>query len=240
MTQAFTRRAAVLGVVGLATSMRGAPAQAAAKSALLQRTPNMDLGPFYPVVKPGDQDRDLTRVKGRNGRASGQVLLLTGQVRTKEGRPIPGAVLEIWQADAHGRYGHPSEDTKLATGNLDPFFQHYARQTTDADGRYSFLTVHPAAYPGGMGPNGVIMRAPHIHFDVTGKRQRTVTAMYLPGTDAKLLAQDPVLHRDLYVGVMPGVKLEEEMKAVLGKISDKAPGLETGAKLCTWDIVLSG
>lgn len=240
MGHLFTRRAAVLGVVGFATTVQSAPALTSPKPALLERTPNMDLGPFYPVVKPGDQDRDLTRVKGRNGRASGQVLLLTGQVRTKEGRPIAGALLEIWQADANGRYGHPSEDTKLATGKLDPFFQHYGRQTTDADGRYSFLTVHPAAYPGGMGPDGVIMRAPHIHFDVTGKRQRTVTAMYLPGTSAKILEQDPVLHRDLYVGVMPGLKLEEEMKAVLGKITDKAPGMEPGAKLCTWDIVLSG
>jgi protocatechuate 3,4-dioxygenase, beta subunit len=230
-----TRRGLIIGAgaVVLGGSAGAQPARRAT-------TPNMDIGPYYPVVKPSDQDRDLTRIKGRNGRAKGQMMVLTGRVINQSGAPIPGAALEIWQCDANGRYGHPSEETKYATGQVDPFFQHFARQTADADGRYSFLTIVPPAYPGGEGPAGVFMRAPHIHFDVTGRRQRRVTQMYLPGTDAKLLKQDFVLYDGLHSGFVPNFDLGKEMAPVLGKISDGGPGVEPGAKLCIWDIVLEG
>ena len=230
-----TRRGMIIGAGAAALA-----GSAGAQTALRAPTPNMDIGPYYPVVKPGDQDRDLTRVKGRNGRAKGQLILLTGRVINQSGAPIAGATLEIWQCDANGRYGHPSEETKYATGQVDPFFQHYARQTADAEGRYSFLTILPPAYPGGEGPAGVFMRAPHIHFDVTGRRQRRVTQMYLPGTDPKLLKQDFVLYDDLHADFVPNFDLAKEMAPVLGKISDGGSGVEAGAKLCTWDIVLEG
>jgi protocatechuate 3,4-dioxygenase, beta subunit len=230
-----TRRGLIIGAGAAALA-----GSAGAQPALRQPTPNMDIGPYYPVVKPGDQDRDLTRVKGRSGRAKGQVILLTGRVINQSGAPIAGAALEIWQCDANGRYGHPSEETRYATGQVDPFFQHFARQTSDAEGRYSFLTILPPAYPGGEGPAGVFMRAPHIHFDVTGRRQRRVTQMYLPGTDPKLLKQDFVLYDDLHALYMPGFDLAKEMAPVLGMLSDGGAGVEPGAKVCTWDIVLEG
>jgi protocatechuate 3,4-dioxygenase beta subunit len=230
-----TRRGLIIGAGAIAFT-----GTALAQTAPLATTPTMDLGPYYPVVKPGDKDRDLTRVKGRKGRAKGQVMLLTGRVINKAGSPIANAAIEIWQCDANGRYGHPSEDPAYATGEIDPFFQHYAQQKTDADGRYSFLTIAPPPYPGGMGPDGPMMRSPHIHFDVAGKRQRRVTAMYLPGTDPKILKDDFVLRGDLYENAIKDFNLEKEMAPVLGRISDAGPGLEAGAKLCTWDIVLEG
>jgi protocatechuate 3,4-dioxygenase, beta subunit len=232
-----TRRGLIIGAG--AAALAGVSV-AHAQDTKLPTTPGADLGPYYPVVKPGDQDRDLTRVKGRKGRAKGQIILLTGRVLKPDGSPIANAAIEIWQCDANGRYAHPSEDTQFTPGEVDPFFQHFAKQKTDADGRYSFLTIASPAYPGGNGPNGPFLRAPHIHFDVASKVQRRVTQMYLPGTDPKVLKDDFVLHGDLYAHAIKDFDLEKEMAPVLGRISDTGPGLESGAKLCTWDIVLNG
>jgi protocatechuate 3,4-dioxygenase beta subunit len=78
----------------------------------LKRTPGQVLGPFYPVTKPIDQDADLVMVQGKPGRAQGQVIHVTGRVVTAEGKPVQGARLEIWQANTHGRYAHPSHQAR--------------------------------------------------------------------------------------------------------------------------------
>jgi len=125
------------------------------------RTPEQILGPFYPL-KTLDQHADLTRVPGRPGRAEGLVLNVSGRVLNLKGEPVRNAKVEIWQANARGRYTHPS-DTNSAP--LDPNFEGSATLATDDDGRYRFKTIKPSGYP--AGPNR--MRPAHIHFQVSGR-----------------------------------------------------------------------
>ena len=139
-----------------------------------RRTPTQVLGPFYPVVKPADRDADLTRIAGKSGRAAGEVIELGGRVINRHGRPVAGARIEIWQANTHGRYTHPSDRNPAP---LDPNFEGFAVLTTDAEGRYRFTSIKPGAYPEDSGA----MRAPHIHFDILGATNRTVTQMYFAG-----------------------------------------------------------
>ena len=129
-----------------------------------QRTPDQILGPFYPLT-PLPQDADLTRVAGRPGRAQGQVLNVMGRVLNLKGEPVRNAKVEIWQANAHGRYTHPSDHNPAP---LDPNFEGGATLSSDLDGRYRFMTIKPAAYP--AGPNR--MRPAHIHFQVSGRQDR--------------------------------------------------------------------
>src|SRR4051812_5289364 len=109
-----TRRGLIIG--GAAAMASGAATGAFGQAKRLDTTPTMDLGPYYPVIKPVDKDSDLTRVAGRKGRAKGQVMMLSGRVLNRDGAPIANAALEIWQCDANGRYAHPSEDTRDAKG----------------------------------------------------------------------------------------------------------------------------
>ena len=163
----------------------------ASAATVLQSTQPLTMGPFYPLTKPADHDADLTRVRGRSARALGQVIEVAGRVFDVRGNPVPHATIEIWQANAAGRYFHPSDRNAAP---LDPNFQGYAQIRTNADGRYRFVTVKPGAYPGGR--RG--MRTPHIHFQVDGRFNRLVTQMFFPGeplnaTDAVFLeAVSPV------------------------------------------------
>ena len=150
----------------------------------LLRTPDQILGPFYPL-KPLGQNVDLTRVPGRPGRAEGQVLNVMGRVLNLKGEPVRNAQLEIWQANAHGRYTHPSDHNPAP---LDPNFEGSSTLITDDDGRYRFKTIKPAAYP--AGPN--MMRPAHIHFQVSGRQDRLVTQMYFAGDPYN--AADPFLN----------------------------------------------
>src|ERR1700720_2501266 len=155
------RMSAILGVTSV-VSTKFAFAQAA-----LQRTPGQILGPFYPV-KPFDQNADLTKVPGRPGRAEGQILNVMGRVLNLKGVPVRNSKVEVWQANAHGRYTHPG-DTNPAP--LDPNFEGSAILTADYDGQYRFKTIKPAAYP--VSPS--IIRPAHIHFKVSGRQDRLVT-----------------------------------------------------------------
>ncbi|WP_270935801.1 protocatechuate 3,4-dioxygenase [Falsiroseomonas oryzae] len=115
------------------------------------RTPAQMEGPYYPRAIPADADADLLRVAGQPAAARGIPLLLTGLVRGPDGAALPGARIEIWQADAAGIYLHP-RDPRLA--ERDAGFQGYGRAVADGDGRYAFRTIRPGLYPG---------RTPHIH-----------------------------------------------------------------------------
>lgn len=164
------------------------PAFAQSASDRREPTPNEITGPFYPLTKPADTDADLTMVAGRAGRAAGQIIELSGRIMDLAGRPVAGARLEIWQANAAGRYAHPSDDNNAP---LDPNFQGYALLTTDAAGGYRIVTVKPGAYPGGR--RG--LRTPHIHFDLSGRVDRLVAQMYFP--DEPLNATDALLRANI-------------------------------------------
>ena len=142
----------------------------AAWAASLAPTPEQTLGPFYPSVLPEDRDADLVVVKGRDGRAQGTVLHLSGHVRDTNGDPVADALVEIWQADTYGRYLLPKDG---APGQRDPNFQGYGQARTDATGAYRFRTIRPVPYES---------RPPHIHVQVTHRRYRPlVTQMYVVG-----------------------------------------------------------
>lgn len=141
---------------------------------VLRETADLITGPFYPRVKPRDRDADLTRVRGHHQPAAGQVVQLGGRVTNVKGEPVRSARIEIWQANTHGRYAHPSDpNTQLS---LDPDFQGYALLRTDNEGRYRFRTIKPGPYPTARGD----MRAPHIHFEVEGQIDRKVTQIFFP------------------------------------------------------------
>ena len=128
-------------------------------------------------------DNDLTR----HGKAIGEKMVLSGRVLDTDGRPVRRSLVELWQANAAGRYEHPG-DTHDAP--LDPGFHGIGRTFTDDAGAYRFLTIVPGAYPW---PNHAFAWRPrHIHFSLLGNApvQRLVTQMYFPGDP--LLALDPI------------------------------------------------
>ena len=131
---------------------------------------------------------------------------------------MKGARVELWQANTHGRYTHPS-DTNPAP--LDPNFEGFAIQDTDAEGRYRFKTIKPGAYPA----TANWMRPPHLHFEVTGKINRMITQMYFPGealNDKDLLLQNIRLNRD----------------GVIAKVLPPTSDVESDSLIVVWDIVL--
>ena len=205
------KMSAITGVASV-VSTRFALAKAA-----LARTPEQILGPFYPL-KPLDQNADLTKVPGRPRRAEGQVLTVMGRVLNLKGEPIRNAKVEIWQANARGRYTHPS-DTNPAP--LDPNFEGAAMLTADSDGRYRFKTIKPAAYP--VGPHR--MRPAHIHFQVSGQQDRLVTQMYFEG--------DPNNDTD------PFLRTAGRTELLVTKLMPPTPEMEPQSKLVVFDIVLN-
>jgi protocatechuate 3,4-dioxygenase beta subunit len=175
------------------------------------------MGPFYPVAKPVDQDADLTVIQGKPGKAQGQVIYVKGHVMDLEGQPIPGALVEIWQANTFGRYTHPNDKN---TAPLDPNFEGYGQLVTDEKGRYKFKTIKPAPYPASAG----WIRPPHIHFQVTTKANRFVTQMYFAGEP--LNAKDPLL----------GSASNKE--TLITRLTAPTPDLEPDTLVAAWDLVL--
>ena len=153
-------------------------------------TAESPMGPFFPLSMPDDIDADLTMLKGHSRRASGQVIEVTGRVLDQKGSPIAGARLDLWQANAAGRYAHPADP---ATAALDPDFQGFASIVSDAKGDWRVVTVKPAGYDSPIGH-----RPPHIHFDVRGKSHRNVAQLYFP-EDAEGNAKD-TLYKALGAG----------------------------------------
>jgi protocatechuate 3,4-dioxygenase beta subunit len=122
-----------------------------------------------------------------SGEAQGQRIVVHGQVRDADGRAVRDQLVEVWQANAAGRYLHKWDRHDAP---LDPHFTGLGRTLTDGEGRYRFVTVKPGAYPWGNHANA--WRPAHIHFSLFGRAftQRLVTQMYFP--DDPLFAYDPI------------------------------------------------
>jgi protocatechuate 3,4-dioxygenase beta subunit len=175
-----------------------------------------------PRLMPGDND--LARLApGRI--ALGQLIQVSGRVTDEEGRPVRGAVVELWQANAAGRYFNPL-DTRDAP--LDPDFVGNGRTRTDEEGRYAFFTIKPGAYP--VPDSGCWWRPPHIHMSLLGPAclSRLVTQMYFPG--------DPLNAHDRLLNAVP----DAAARAAL--VSRQVPPAEVPGEWLafTHDLVLRG
>ena len=150
-------------------------------------TPTETTGPQFGSDRVGALDHDLTRQ--HDGEPVGQRIIVTGRVVDAAGHPITGSLVEVWQANASGRYRHERDRWP---GTIDPNFTGGGRVVTDDDGRYQFVTIRPGAYPWGNHANA--WRPAHIHFSLFGRsfEQRLVTQMYFP--DDPLFFQDPILN----------------------------------------------
>ena len=203
-----TRRQLLAGTAGLLTAVA---LPLSVRAALL--TPRQSAGPFYPTELPLDNDNDLVRVAGQEKVADGRVSDLGGRLLDRNGRPLAGVRIEIWQCDANGRYRHP-RDPGLRP--IDPGFQGFGHTVTDGDGRYRFRTIRPVPYPG---------RTPHIHVAVRPRgAEPFVTQLYVAGEPRNA---DDFLFR----------RIPTEQRARV--LADFVPGADSAAPLrADWDIVL--
>jgi protocatechuate 3,4-dioxygenase beta subunit len=207
----FTKRMGAAGSVLLA-----GPAIAGSVVA----TPRQVEGPFHPIEEQSDTDLDLTLIRGHSERAQGEVILVRGRVVDTGGKPLSGALVDVWQANHHGRYDHPEDPN---TAPLDPHFQGWGLIRTDAEGHYQFKTIKPGAYPlSFLGDDG--WRCRHIHFRVAqDDHSELTTQMYFEG--------DPLIEQDRQIAKVPG---ELRQLLIAKPVTDEASGLP----LYRFDIVL--
>ncbi|MGF6860320.1 protocatechuate 3,4-dioxygenase beta subunit [Rhodobacteraceae bacterium MBR-64] len=206
---------------GYKTSMTRAPSR---PLVALGSTLSEETGPVFGRDMLGEKDNNL--IENFTGQqAVGERIVVHGRLIDQSGRPVPDALIEVWQANAGGRYRH-KKDGYLAP--LDPNFGGCGRTVTDAQGRYEFLTVRPGAYPW---PNGVNdWRPMHIHFGLFGSGfgQRLITQMYFEG--------DPLIARCPIIKVIPSQEAIDSLIAPL----DMDASMPMDALAYKFDIVLRG
>jgi protocatechuate 3,4-dioxygenase beta subunit len=168
--------------------------------ATVRRTPRQPLveiphtlteltGPGPAISAMSAEDADLTTNMGTGGEAIGERIIVTGRVLDDRGAPVPRTLIEIWQANAAGRYHHRVDQHHAP---LDPNFLGFGRCLTNAEGVYRFVSIRPGAYPWQNHENA--WRPPHIHFSLLGPSwvSRLVTQMFFPGDP--LLELDPIFN----------------------------------------------
>jgi protocatechuate 3,4-dioxygenase beta subunit len=180
-------------------------------------------GPAYGESAIGELDHDLTRQHA--GQPLGERIIVTGRVLGSDGKPLRGQLVEIWQANAAGRYRH---DVDTHDAPLDPNFDGAGRCLTDDDGWYRFVTVKPGSYPWRNHPNA--WRPNHIHFSLFGRAftERLITQMYFPG--------DPLFPFDPIFNSIRDPKARERLVSRF-ELSLTEPEWALGFR---WDIVLGG
>jgi protocatechuate 3,4-dioxygenase beta subunit len=191
----------------------------------LQQTASEITGPTFGHGDIGALDNDLTRNFDHGGMPVGERMILHGRVLDENARPVPGTLVEIWQANASGRYRH-KKDAYL--GALDPNFGGCGRTLTDAEGRYAFRTIKPGPYPWLNFVNS--WRPRHIHVSVFGTSfsQRLITQLYFEGDP--LIAQCPI------VRTIPDADAVDRLIAVL----DMNASVPMDCLAYRFDIVLRG
>ncbi len=180
-------------------------------------------GPVFGVTDVTDLDHDLTRQ--HPGEPLGERITVTGRVLDRAGRPVRRQLVEIWQANASGRYAHLRDQHPAP---LDPNFTGVGRCLTDDQGRYRFTTVKPGAYPWRNHDNA--WRPAHIHFSLFGTAfsQRLITQMYFPG--------DPLFRYDPIIQSVTDDRVRERLVAAYDH-DLSTPEFSLGYR---WDIVLDG
>ncbi len=184
---------------------------------------SLALKPVWPTLPDGEAD--LTTNARVNGDPIGERILVEGRLTDEAGRAVPGALIEIWQANAAGRYVHREERHPAP---LDPNFLGAGRTITGVDGSYRFVTIKPGSYPWGNHRNA--WRPAHIHFAVFGAgiAQRLITQMYFPG--------DPTLPFDPIFNATPEACVRNRLICQFS-IEDTVPNW---AHCYKFDIVLAG
>ncbi|MEU1372537.1 protocatechuate 3,4-dioxygenase subunit beta [Streptomyces triculaminicus] len=179
--------------------------------------------PLFGARDVGPLDADLTRQ--HLGEPIGERITVSGRVLDGRGRPVRGQLVELWQANAAGRYAHRLDDRRAP---LDPHFTGTGRCLTDDSGRYRFTTIRPGAYPWASHPHS--WRPAHLHFSLFGTAftQRLVTQMYFPN--------DPLLPYDAIRNALPDADARRRLVAVYDPDLNE-PELSLGYH---WDIVLAG
>ena len=180
-------------------------------------------GPSFPNVVSDAKSTDLT--SQHHGEPLGERIIVSGRVTDEDGRPLRQALVEIWQANAAGRYLHERDQHHAA---LDPNFTGCGHALTDAEGNYRFVTIRPGAYPWGNHHNA--WRPAHIHFSLFGPAfaTRLVTQMYFPGDP--LLPFDPIFN----------CTADESARNRLISIFDWETTIPSQALGYRFDIVMSG
>ena len=181
-------------------------------------------GPVFKDFKLGVLDHDLTKNAIKDGEPIGERIVVHGKVTNELGQPIANTLLEVWQANAAGRYVHKVDQHNAP---LDPNFLGTGRCMTDTQGNYKFYTIKPGAYPWGNHPNA--WRPNHIHFSLFGGdiSSRLITQMYFPG--------DPLLEYDPIYNAIP--KRGKELLISSFDLSITEPDFALGYR---FDIVLRG
>ena len=195
------------------------------KQPLVQLPPGaLDVpGPLVPAGFVKNGDNDLT-TRGKSA-PLGEKMILAGRLLDENGRPVRRSLVEIWQANASGRYHHPGDQHEAP---LDPNFDGIGRTFTDDEGNYRFITVKPGSYPWRNHP--FAWRPQHIHFSLLGNApsQRLITQMYFPG--------DPLLDIDPVYNSVPDPEARKRMICTL----HLQTGIEQIALGYRFDIVLAG
>jgi protocatechuate 3,4-dioxygenase beta subunit len=157
--------------------------------------------PMAPVPAVAPHECDLTRIAPGRPQAAGQPIVITGRIVDEDDRPVRHTLVEIWNANTHGRYSHTGDARNTAP--LDPNFYGFGRLLTDDDGGYRLLTIKPGAYI--ARPDIGWWRPPHVHFSILGGGVRLVTQMYFPN--------DPLNVKDYIHMIIP----EAERPRVIGQ-----------------------
>jgi len=191
----------------------------------LQQSLSEITAPVFRADEIGALDDDLILNYAKNGMPIGERIVVHGYVHDQLGRPLKNALVEVWQANASGRYRHKKDQY---IGSLDPNFGGCGRALSGEDGSYAFRTIKPGAYPW---PNGVNdWRPAHIHFSIFGSgfAQRLITQMYFEG--------DPLIKLDPMTGGLSDPRAVEQLIAPL----DMARTIPMDATAYKFDIVLRG
>jgi protocatechuate 3,4-dioxygenase, beta subunit len=172
-------------------------------------TPAQTEGPFFPLHAQDDTDFDMTRIAGHHQAAEGEVVVVEGTVRDEAGAPLAGVLIDIWQANRHGRYAHERDPNPAP---LDPHFQGWAQLRSDAEGRYRVRTIIPGAYPVSAGWS----RPPHLHFKLALRGYHELTTqMYFAG--------QPLNARDRLLNAVPEGERAQLVVAFAAVDGDSAP-----------------
>jgi protocatechuate 3,4-dioxygenase, beta subunit len=191
----------------------------------LQNSLSEVTAPVFAASEFGPLDNDLIMNGAKDGLPVGERIVVHGFVRDQLGRPVKNALVEVWQANASGRYRHKKDKY---IGALDPNFGGCGRMLTDADGYYAYRTIRPGPYPWRNRVND--WRPAHIHYAISGEGwvQRLITQMYFEG--------DPLIWECPILGIVPS---EEQIRGLIA-LQDRSAFIQLDSRAFRFDIVLRG